>query len=142
MIHRYSTIYHQLCQQLEAYAQARAGRPLTAAERQGIWNAGSVTLLRVVADDLSAAPTPDAVSSRLATLASAAAERIQHTRASLAGQLQLLLGRALAEEELHYVATLSTMYAAMRLVEHLMELAPEQREAHWQQILGERRSPV
>lgn len=124
----YSVTYKQICESIESYAHIKLGRDLSAKERSGIWNAGSLVKLESVELMVIAARSADDLGRELANLAVAGEQQKQRALDSLAKKLSSLLNRTLTHPEYQRLQQLETLYEAMKLIEQLNSAPPQERE--------------
>jgi hypothetical protein len=135
MSRNYSQTYRLVCQSIQDWVQERLGRPLTAIERNGIWNAGSLMMLESVERTLEAAQSIPLLETELANLSVTFNERFQSGVEKLGEELIELLSRPLSIEEHQAINNVATLYEAMRVVDWLRESNASNRASVFQQWL-------
>jgi hypothetical protein len=138
MSQRYSEHYSQICEQIEALAAQRLGRPLTPQERPGIWEAGTLTWLEMnVEMPLHRAEGPDEVARLLARAVDELDGRRDEMIDSLAQMLVILLKRELSTAERQQLNRLPTVVTVMQLGEEVTIAVPEVRETVFHELLAD-----
>ncbi|HEY7413798.1 MAG TPA: hypothetical protein VH593_01285 [Ktedonobacteraceae bacterium] len=88
---RFSEMYCQFCQAVEASIQEKLGRPLTQREQSSIWNTGSLLLLEAYERAVFAAQSPEEATLLLSQQAALAEDGLQRAKEQMLHKLKELL---------------------------------------------------
>jgi hypothetical protein len=130
----FSETYRTVCATVEELAAEKLGRLLTATERNGIWNAGSLMMLEVVERDILSAQNAESAARELITSAQTFERRFSDSVLSLKTLLETELNRKLSESELTFIQGLPNIFALMVVGEQVKDAALRKREAVFQEM--------
>jgi uncharacterized protein YeeX (DUF496 family) len=137
MVQGYVEEYSNACEAVEARAREKLGRSLTAQERSGIYNAGSLMMLEPVERYINSTQRADDIARMLARLAASFEHRVQEANDLLIDQAAILLERELDADERDLLRKVPTVGDAMSITDHLAETLPELREGLFARILAD-----
>jgi hypothetical protein len=127
MRHHYSESYRLVCEAIETGAIEKLGRILSAEERRGIWDAGSLMMLEGIDRQIDAATSAVEVEQILVEGGVAFQERRAQALDIGIQRLKTAVGRPLTVEECNQFQSVETLYEAMDIVERVLEADSQQR---------------
>ena len=130
----YSEIYRIVCAAAEKLAAEKLARSLTTTERKGIWNAGSLMMLEIVEQDISAAQTAESTARQLVESSQTFKRRFSESVQSLKTLLETELNRKLFDSELTFIQSLPNIWALMVVGEQVKDASSRKREAVFREL--------
>ncbi len=130
----FSETYRVVCAVVEKLATEKLGRSLSATERNGIWNAGSLMMLEVVERDILSKQSAESMAQELTESARTFERRFFESVLSLKTLLETELNRKVSESELTFIESLPNIWALMVVGEQIKDAASRKRETVFQEL--------